>query len=119
VGIVVLKERLYMAKMNNNVPAQKEDLNLIMGTMAREGEILLRQSESPNESPSKKKLESVLGEHDKNPYIRARIRVLKDIDPLRRKNIEEMERTGKTNNHQYQDFVKMVTTLGDKFSNEP
>lgn len=51
-----------------------------------------------------------------NPYVRARIEVLKGMKDWRRREVEEMEKTGNLDNKYYMDFVKEVAQLGDKYS---
>ena len=55
---------------------------------------------------------------DQNPYIRARHQVLSKYPNWRRNEIAEMEKTGNLNNHFYDAFIKDVSDLGDKLSNE-
>ena len=94
------------------------DMNLLMNHLAAEGKVLLEREETnPQKKFVSKTLEDTLGQNSKNPYIRARIQVLKDLDPMRRREIAEMEVNGNTDNFRYNDFVKMVRTLGDRFSN--
>lgn len=92
--------------------------NELLKSLAIEGEKLLEQ-ENTTKSPTpeqNKELENTLGLVSKNPYIRARSQILKDLPPGRKKEIEEMERTGNTNNKDYQEFIKKISLLGDKFS---
>lgn len=64
------------------------------------------------------KLESSLATNSKNPYVRARAEVLSKMIKSKRIEIEERERTGKTDARIYDEFVKEVQRLGDKYSNE-
>jgi hypothetical protein len=50
-----------------------------------------------------------------NPYLRARIEILTKYPEWRRKEVQEMERTGDINNKFYLDFVHDVAVLGDTF----
>ena len=63
-----------------------------------------------------KSLDTNTGETSTNPYIKARIQVLKTLKPWRRSEIETMEREKNIDNKFYQEFVDMVITLGDKLS---
>lgn len=112
-----------------NPPKNNNDL---MNVLAKEGNVLLQQealakakvapkeafTEKPALSPAKK-LEQTLGMNSKNPYIRARIQVLKDLATDRRDYILKLESEGHLNDRRYTEFVKMVATLGDRFSNNP
>lgn len=99
------------------------DLNQLMNRLAAEGRELLEKEKLtglkklvPEKPTPAKVLESALGLIDKNPYVRARAQVLKDLPADKRKAIEEMERTGNTENTRYSEFLKMVRVLGDRFS---
>jgi len=98
-----------------------KDINVLMQRLVIEGNLLLKIEEVskksvPNSPSPTQSLENALALCDKNPYVRARAQVLKDLDTERRKEIEMLERTGRTNCGQYTDFVKMVRILGDRFS---
>lgn len=62
------------------------------------------------------KLTDALGLTSKNPYIRARIMVLKKFPAWRRSEIGTMEQNGDTDNKFYLEFVKAVAELGDQLS---
>ena len=64
----------------------------------------------------KKRLQDTLAADSKNPYVRARNKILNDLPKERRERIEAMEQTGHTDNATYEEFTKMITKLGDKFS---
>jgi len=68
-------------------------------------------------SPDPKKTTATpkVAEKDQNPYLRARLEVLKKYPAWRREEIGEMERTGNINNRYYSDFVHEVTLLGDTY----
>jgi hypothetical protein len=51
-----------------------------------------------------------------NPYFQARQKILSDMDPGKRKIIEQMETEGNTDSRQYQEFVEQIHKLGDKLS---
>lgn len=63
-----------------------------------------------------KKLETKLAVNDKNPYVRARAEVLSKLKKSAVAKIEEMEKTGKTEDRFYKDFIQQVIQLGDKYS---
>jgi len=95
----------------------------LIKVLLREGAELLAADENKNKTPEPPKpksdakaLEKAMGEMSKNPYIRARIKVLNDMSEEKRKRIEELEKNGQTDTVTYKEFVKMVTLLGDKFS---
>lgn len=100
--------------------ATKTDEELVM-VLLKEGRDILEaednkgkiRPEPPNPKTNPKTMEDAMS---KNPYIRARIKVLNDIPEDRRNRIEELEKTGQTDTNVYKEFVKMVTLLGDKFS---
>lgn len=86
--------------------------------LAAEGMKLLEveANQKPHPPSSKKVLENALGAMSKNPYIRARLKVLHNLPAWRKAEIERMEKTGDTQNKYYQEFVKMVTDMGDSLS---
>ena len=98
-------------------------MNDFMNELVKEGNVILEEERAVKAkaigkpTPSSAAiLESALGSISTNPYVRARIQVLKDLSATRRNAIEEMEKTGKIDNTRYQEFVKMVRVLGDRFS---
>jgi len=102
---------------------QPTDWNQLMNALAKEGRALLDQEAlskckklvPENPSPAKV-LEQALGTISKNPYVRARTQVLKDLAADRRDAILKLEVEGKTEDKRYKEFVKMVQVLGDRFS---
>ena len=58
----------------------------------------------------------VVVEKSTNPYVMARMQVLKELPAWKRHEIEDMEKNKNTRNQHYQDFVKSVAQLGDKLS---
>jgi DNA-binding FadR family transcriptional regulator len=75
------------------------------------------KAKTPPVPPSEnKRLQDALAASTKNPYVRARLKILNDLTKDRRDQIEGMEKNGKTNNPTYEQFIKMVTKLGDDFS---
>jgi hypothetical protein len=93
---------------------------LLMDKLAAEGHKLLEsQGERAPKVPGKT-LETALGEKSKNPYIRARIKVLGDMPLSRRERILKMEQDNTAeHSFEYKDFVAMVRKLGDELSNKP
>lgn len=71
---------------------------------------------APPKKDDQKKLETALGTTSANPYIRARIEILKGMNDFNRKRIEELEKKGNTEHPLYQEFVRLQVRLGDKFS---
>ena len=51
-----------------------------------------------------------------NPYVRAREKVLSDLPKSRREKILAMESNNDISNKTYNEFIKHVTELGDKYS---
>ena len=97
------------------------DMNTPEPTMAElcaEGEKLLAAEATPKPQPQSpvKSLENALGETSSNPYIRARFQIFKDMTPAQRKEIEELESSGKTDSSIYQAFIKQQVAIGDKLS---
>lgn len=96
----------------------------LMRVLMKEGEAIIEAELNkgkiiplPSKTKSEPKaLDNALAAMSKNPYVRARIKILTDLPPARRKQIEEMEKTGNTDNHTYEQFSKMVAKLGDQFS---
>ncbi len=52
-----------------------------------------------------------------NPYLLARKKILSEMTEEKRKLIERLEREGKTDSYQYEDFVKQIYKLGDSMTN--
>lgn len=95
---------------------QPADDNELMKRLGEEGMKLLEEEANTRTPP--KTLDAALGATDPNPYIRARIQVLKDLPADKRARIELMERDKKTDNPIYEEFARMVSLLGDKLSDE-
>lgn len=68
-------------------------------------------SDSAVPTPTKKIAES------SNPYLRARMTILAEMDSEKRKLIERLEKEGKTDSYQYTDFVSQIQKLGDSLTN--
>jgi hypothetical protein len=66
-----------------------------------------------DESP---KLDLTLAKNSKNPYERARAVILSKMDKSKRIEIEERERNKRTDARIYDEFVKEIIQVGDKFS---
>lgn len=52
-----------------------------------------------------------------NPYLRARKKILSEMTEEKRRLIERLEKEGKTDSYQYEDFVAQICKLGDSMSN--
>ena len=117
-----LKERGY--DKLTPMAVEPPDLNMLMKKLAMEGNLLLEQDDlakikkPTSNTDSPKVLENALGDISKNPYVRARIQVLKDLSTERRERIEKMEKTGNIDNSIYAEFIKMCRILGDRFSDK-
>jgi hypothetical protein len=88
--------------------------------MIAEGEKLLREDAKVKAvtglvAPTKKKTD--LPPTNQNPYVQARHQILSKYPEWRRKEVAEMEKTGNLNNQFYDAFIKEVSVLGDKLSN--
>lgn len=106
-------------------PPNLPDDELIRFLAAEGTKLLATEPKKPRVMPKeavakeKAKLEDVLGITSKNPYIRARVAVLRKYPEWRRNEIRNMEQSGNLNNKFYAEFVKDVAELGDQFSNKP
>ncbi len=79
--------------------------------LVAEGDRLLEEEErlkSPPPPPEPIKL--VKG---KNPYSLAKDIIIRKLPAWKRREIEEMEKTGNINNRTYDDFIRQVHDLGD------
>jgi len=100
------------------------DPKKIIGKLAVEGMELLEKEQVPITKvvpeihSSKKELENALGAKSNNPYIKARVQVLKDLPEWRRNEVLKMETNGNIDNKHYAAFVDMVAILGDTFSDK-
>ena len=99
----------------SSLPNREETLTEIIA----EGDRLLAKevatppaatTDAPISTPTKKIAES------SNPYLRARLTILGEMDSEKRKLIERLEKEGKQDSYQYEDFVKQIAKLGDKLS---
>jgi hypothetical protein len=94
----------------------------LISFLAAEGMKLLEAEERAIKKPKVRntneqtKLDTVLGMISKNPYIRARHMILEKMSLARKKELEDMEKSGNTDNKKYQDFIKEVAKLGDSLS---
>lgn len=52
-----------------------------------------------------------------NPYLLARKKILSEMTEEKRKLIERLEREGKTDSYQYEDFIQQIRKLGDSMTN--
>ena len=100
---------------NKLKPLNREET---IAELVAEGMKLLKAEENPAETPpcDNKRLQDALAATTKNPYVRARLKILNDMSEERKRRIEEMESNGKTDNPTYAEFAKKVIKLGDKFS---
>lgn len=80
-----------------------------------EGNRLLEQ-EAQKKSTSQPSVPPTTPSSD-NPYLRARKKILSDMTEEKRKLIERLEKEGKTDSYQYQDFIVQVSKLGDSMTN--
>lgn len=122
------QERLKHLQKEGLVPSpQIDDPEKLIKYLAAEGMKLLdaevvAKPAKPAKAASKKtdagKLSDTLGLASKNPYIRARIMVLKKLPAWKRNEIERMEQSNNLDNPHYAAFVREVAILGDELSNK-
>jgi len=115
------QERL--AELNNTIDQQtilsaSSDLpsGQLINDLIKDGNLLLEsetKSIRKSKVQSKEKNPDTIDVASKNPYIRARIMVLNKMPAFKRKEIEEMEKTGNIENDKYKQFVKEVSNIGD------
>lgn len=89
--------------------------------LAAEGAKLLEEEgvkDLPPSTPAKENLEMALGKNSKNPYVRARVKVLSDMPTTRRERILKLEVEKNLDHPDYKDFVKMVRKLGDEYESK-
>jgi delta 1-pyrroline-5-carboxylate dehydrogenase len=80
--------------------------------LVAEGDAILKKEAEE----SVKKMSSEADISSKNPYVRARIAILKRMPEWKRSEIATMEKEGKLDNRVYEEFVKLIATEGDKLS---
>lgn len=112
----------------NLVPSPNLPDDKLIVHLAAEGEKLLKAEGIKSQdvkitfkgktAKAQEKLEEKLGSSSANPYVRARIMVLKKYPEWRRNELRDMEQTGNINNKFYDEFVHEVAILGDTLSNE-
>jgi hypothetical protein len=94
-----------------------EDPSALIRQLIKEGDALLATEASNVDKPKpSKSLEIALGAKSDNAYVRARSKILSDLPLKVREELEQMEKSGKTNNPVYKKFVQSISTLGDKLS---
>ena len=99
-----------------------EQMARILPALLKEGHrLLMVEAEKTIVNPvdAPKKLETALGEKSNNPYIKARIQILKKYPEWKRNEVLKMEEKKNTNNRFYEEFCREVTDLGNKLSNTP
>lgn len=94
---------------NLPIPDHEESIDELIA----EGDRLLEQEAKKKtiakSSPSTKSTSN-------NPYLQARLKILSAMDPETRQVIESLEKEGKKESRQYQEFIREVQRLGDKLS---
>jgi hypothetical protein len=128
-----IDERVYMATKNdtnfweflksngrNHLPAP--DHQETLDELIAEGDRLLKLDEKkttpPAPKPTVKKPDPIISNAplSKNPYVRARTKVLMAMPEGERKVIEKMEKGELPQDSRYERYVKAIMTEGDKFS---
>jgi hypothetical protein len=121
------KVRLLPGRMNLKPVDPKLSFDHYLSLALQEGYALLEEeaknppkdsvkppaSVKPTPSPA---LEDALAKMSDNPYVRARIEILKKMSPTARSMIEKMEKGELTKDSRYDTFCKAVTILGDSLS---
>ena len=84
----------------------------------KEGDALLIKEKATkyHTKDDSRKLESELGTTSSNPYIRARMEILRKMSKDRLRVIEKMEDGSLPKDRRYDEFVKEVAKLGDKMT---
>ena len=109
------------ARGYENLPSSKYSLTdpLLLDKLGKEGMKLLEVEGGSAPQVPEKTLETALGEKSQNCYVRARCKVLGDMQPSRRERILNMEKNHTTeHSFDYKEFVKRVRQLGDDYSNK-
>ena len=109
---------------SNSIQKKQPNLNILMRQLANEGDALIKEEEEAKGIPKvlkddKKELEDTLAASSKNPYIRARLEVIGKLSPDARKRLEQIESSkdvNARNTRAYNDFIKIISNLGDKLS---
>jgi hypothetical protein len=101
-----------MGKNTENLEFPSALSNSEIDGLVAEGIKLLEQDHSSSAIPS----DNPVRTNPLNPYVRARAQVLKEMKSWQQKEIADMEASGKTEQFAYQEFIKKVVELGDKFS---
>lgn len=100
-------------------PLEKE---LTIEELCAQGLKEMDAENSKTSTPLSKKesqvLETALGAMSTNPYVQARVKILNDLPPAKREQIQKMEETKNTDSKTYDEFVKMVVKLGDQLSDK-
>ena len=100
----------------------KLDGNALLDALTKEGEIILQEEERARNKSTKavsnvidesKRLDAAFAERSTDPYIRARVEILKGMSPGMRKEIETMEATGDKENNTYKRFIQDLIALAE------
>lgn len=119
-GIFIRRMKKNKHELNSNalLPTHYGRINLPMlikpetlAELTAEGFRLLAQDEKRQKKTKPEKTVNA-----NNPYFLARNEIIKTFDKIKCHRIEEMEKGTRERNHQYDDFVKQIIKLGDKYS---
>lgn len=80
--------------------------------LINQGNILLAKD---NVKTSVSELKNAIVDDKTNPFLRARIQILKGMNAFQRNEIEMMERTNYKDNRWYDEFCHQVRLLGESF----
>jgi len=103
-----LKQRGY-----KNLPPES-DLNQTLTDAIKEGDNLLELEEKSKNSLNTNSSTPT----STNPYRKAWIKIVSEMDAEKKRFIERLQKEGKLDSYQYEDFIKQVAKLGDEYSNQ-
>lgn len=95
---------------NLPIPDHEESI----AELIAEGDRLLEQESKKKIAP--KASTPLTKTSSNNPYFQARLKILSAMDPEKRQLIERLEKEGKKDTRQYQEFIQEIQKLGDKLS---
>lgn len=93
-------------------PLKEESINDLIA----EGDRLLEAEAKKSTVKAKKSTSNTTTSN--NPYRQARLKILSEMDKSQRTLIETLEKEGKKDSREYLEFVKNISTLGDKLSGQ-
>lgn len=94
------------------IPDHEESIDELIA----EGDRLLEQEAQKKTTTTPKAPTLPTKASSNNPYLQARLKILSAMDPEKRQFIERLEKEGKKDTRQYQEFIQEIQKLGDKLS---